>query len=372
MAPKLIIFAGAPLAKSLEWAEADLLSEFEPPIRKFAGLEPDFAADDEEIIPATHPPWRSLPLNRQLLTTGLTQSFDQHALFNGYSQNNTHGASFFISSQVHSLIEEPSQKLPSQHAIPDSAEQVLSQFYEESYARHKDILSSQIAPASNLDSFSSFTSDEFSDDTSSLSSLPGEAPYIPVSGHLSNIKDIPNAFYLDSIQPQTMTVNVIAGIISIPAPRGIRTKRGADVELVEILVGDETKSGFGINFWLPSQPASDMKSVLGGLRPQDVVLMRNVALSSFKGKVYGQSLRKEMTKVHLLYRNRADRSDLGGCYAARDLGSKERESAQIEKTKRVREWVVKFVGVGVTAGRKGKGKRVPFEAAKEVLPPDTQ
>jgi hypothetical protein len=166
-----------------------------------------------------------------------------------------------------------------------------------------------------------------------------------------------------------MTVNLIVGIISIPEPRHIKTRRGADVELIEVLVGDETKSGFGISFWLSSQSTGgDMRTALSGLRPQDIVLMRNVALSSFRDKVYGQSLRKEMTKVHLLYRNRVDKSDIEGFYRAGDLAPDvQRTHPQVEKTKRVREWVMKFVGLGASQ-RKGKA----FEVVKEALPPDTQ
>jgi hypothetical protein len=166
-----------------------------------------------------------------------------------------------------------------------------------------------------------------------------------------------------------MTANLIVGIVSVPPPRAIRTRRGADVELIEVLVGDETKSGFGINFWLSSfqsDMTSDLRKVLSGLRPQDVVLMRNVALNSFRGKVYGQSLRKGVTKVHLLYRSRVDKSDVGGCYSAADLAPGDIWPPQIQKTRTVREWVLRFVGAG--AGRT-KGR---VEAMKETLPPDTQ
>lgn len=142
------------------------------------------------------------------------------------------------------------------------------------------------------------------------------------------------------------------------------------MELIEVLVGDETKSGFAINFWLSSLQSAegDMRDVLSRLRPQDVVLVRNVALSSFRGKVYGQSLRKEMTKVHLLYRNRIDRTDVGGCYNAADLADGIIHP-QVEKTKNVREWVLRFVGAGPGPKAKAKGR---IEAVREVLPPDTQ
>lgn len=137
------------------------------------------------------------------------------------------------------------------------------------------------------------------------------------------------------------------------------------MNLIELIVGDESKTGFGINFWLSGQQKGETEKILDALRPQDVVLMRNVALSSFRGKVYGQSLRKDVTKVHLLYRKRVDRTDVGGCYSTAELDSEERENLQVEKTKRVREWVQKFVGGPV---KRGKGVEERF---REVLPPDS-
>jgi hypothetical protein len=378
MAPKLLLLVGAPEASSLDWEESGLLNDFNDPIARFAGLHARQA--NEETVPITpaltsasiaHPAWRSLPLERQHLATGLTQSFDRHHLHTGHShQNSAQGASFFLASQINSFVEGFSQAHPESHpSSHPSAEELLSHFYEESYARHEDIQSSQIAPASDVGT--SFTSDEPSFGSFDSHLRPfGAAKEVPVAGHSSNLRDLPNAAYLDSIHPQTMTVNLIVGIISIPEPRAIKTRRGAAVELIEVLVGDETRSGFGVNFWLPSSQAAqgDMRSILSGLRPRDVVLMRNVAMSSFRGNVYGQSLRKDMTKVHLLYRTRVDKSDVGGCYSAADLAMGDPVPPQVEKTRRVREWVLRFVGLGA-GQQKGNG---PAEVLKEVLPPDTQ
>ncbi|KAN0106457.1 hypothetical protein V8E51_009333 [Hyaloscypha variabilis] len=375
---QLVMFVGAPEASSLDWQESGLLNSFSTSIARFAGLDSHNTTPHRSpITPAlisestAHPSWRPLPLERQHLTTGLTQSFDRHHLFTGLSQETgSQGASFFVASQINSFMEElsqaPSESHNSSHA---STEELLSQFYEESYARHEDIQSSQIAPASDV--ATSYTSGELSSDSfdSPLRSF-GAAKDVPVAGHLSNLRDLPNAVYLNSIHPQTMTVNLIVGIISIPESRAIKTRRGAAVELIEVLVGDETRSGFGVNFWLSSSQSAhgDMRSVLSGLRPRDVVLMRNVALSSFRGKVYGQSLRRDMTKVHLLYRTRVDKTDVGGCYSAADLALGDPAPPQVEKTRRVREWVLKFVGMGA-GQQKGKG---PAEKPKEILPPDTQ
>ena len=370
MASGLVFYTGAPSTKSLDWDQDTLLDSFTDPIAQLVGL-----ATEPKLIPSSHPQWRSLPLDRQHLTTGLTppEDFYQHKIFTGYSQSHEAGeTSFFTTSQVESEFSQsqlPGASVPSTQA---SISQVLSQFYEESYARHEEVPSSQIAQAS--EGPSSFTSDEFSLNSASFESQcqpPGLKKEVPIAGHLTNLKDIPKAPYLGSIQPQTMTVNLIVGIISMPQPRAIKTRRGADVSLVEVLVGDETRSGFGVNFWLSSsQPTEgDMRTVLEGLRPQDVVLIRNVALNSFRGKVYGQSLRKEMTKVHLLYRNRVDKTDVRGLYRAADLVAKEGTHPQVDKTRRVREWVLKFVGLGIA---KTHGKKRAFELVNETLPPDTQ
>ncbi|TVY23339.1 hypothetical protein LHYA1_G007991 [Lachnellula hyalina] len=365
MAPRIIMFAGAPDLKSLERDEASLLTTFSPPFVRFFHLDgyesqvaASFAADATQAS-FEHPAWRSIPLERQHLPTGISQD---HAW--------QEGASFFSTSEIDSLMEELSQKqtYESFESSSQSVKQVLSQFYEESYARHQDVPSSQIAAVSQTNTSSSGGTSFSTTDMTFDSPANVVKKDVPVAGSLNNIKDTPNAVYLSSIHPQTMTVNLIVGIISLPEPRLIKTRRGPDVELIEALVGDETKAGFAVNFWLSSSEAVDggLRSPVQGLRPQDVVLMRNVALSSFRGKVYGQSLRKGMTKIHLLYRNRIDRTDVAGCYSAADLNSGELANLQVEKTKRVREWVMRFVGTGVM---QKKGKR---NALHESLPPDTQ
>jgi hypothetical protein len=366
MAPGVLIFTGAPLSAALNWEESGLLDTFCEPIARFAGLDRNNDGSGS-FVPATaettasfdSPFWRSIPLERQHLATGLSQ-------LHGYGKE-YEGAAFFAASDIDSFVEELFQQpFCGQASSLESVEQVLSQFYEQSYVIHEDIPSSHIA--ATAETSTSFYTNESSSYGTSVDSVRGKE--VPVAGHLTNLKDIPNARYLNSIYPQTMTVNLIIGIISIPPSRAIKTRRGADVELIEVLVGDETKSGFGVNIWLSSSARSaegDLRGVLDGLRPQDVVLIRNLALSSFRGKVYGQSLRNKMTKVHLLYRSRIDKTDVSGCYNTADLAG-ENSHPQVEKTRRVREWVVRFIGTGPGA-RKGKHRA---EAIKEVLPPDTQ
>lgn len=325
---------------------------------------PQHAITASDSTLSVQPAWRSIPLERQHLATG-------HSQIHGW-QGDYRGAEFFTAD---SFVQELSQQSfkGNQGSLTEPVHQALSQFYEQSYAVHEDIASSQLAPSSEIGSSISNTS--FSSGGSRLvsqtESLPGTKE-VPVAGHVSNLKEIPNAGYLTSIQPQTMTVNLIVGIISVPPTRTIKTRRGDTVELLEILAGDETRTGFGINFWLsPSQSeTADLAKVLGSLRPQDVVLIRNVALSSFRGKVFGQSLRKGLTKAHLLFRNRNDRSDLAGCYNAADLAPGVSSHPQTVKTSRVREWVLKFVGA--TYGGAGTQIKDQAKIMEEVLPPDTQ
>jgi hypothetical protein len=369
MMPKTLFFVGAPESKALNWEE-ELFDTFSEPFNRYIQASTptvDVLQSVRSTSPSQHglPQWRSLALEREHLTTGISQN---HAW-----QPEFQGASFFTTSDMGSFIEEITQgsSFEFQQSSVDSVDQILSQFYEESYARHAEIPSSQLRVASDSGgSFpsqantTSFNSEDAYEESQSMP--PGEAPK---SGPLNNLVEIPNARYLKSIHPQVMTVNLVVGIISVPTARLIRTKRGANVELIEALVGDETKAGFGINFWLSSSQAAEagLKESVESLRPQDVILIRNVALSSFRDKVYGQSLRKGMTKVHLLHRRRIDRKDIGGCYSTADLRRASASNPQLLKAKTVREWVLQFVG-----GRVGHSTRQQASCPPESLPPDTQ
>jgi hypothetical protein len=380
---KVLFLTGVPFSKSLEWNEDELS----------ASLQPCFAEDcpgSKQRSPSTEgaiPSWRALPLVQPHLPTGLTQSSVESWSFRGHSgeKNETSFLStsnLSCSSSSHGASQ--SQQSPSCQSI---REDNLSQYYEHSFALHEDIPSSQIlGPASTAGDESFLTEpEEFStayttnnhvetDDQMTRSKL--------ASGHLSDLKDIPNAAYLHSINPQTMTVNLVAGIISISQPRTIKTRRGGrSVELVEMLVGDDTRAGFGINIWLtPSYESNHSRSqedVLRRntlrLRPRDIVLVKQVALSSFKGNVYGQSLRRGMTTIDLLYRSVVDNIDRRGAFVSKDLEEESIGDLQILKLKRVRDWVIQFVGAG--AQWLGVDNRSKAQSRKirqlEALPNDT-
>ncbi|KAI9745511.1 MAG: hypothetical protein M1818_001045 [Claussenomyces sp. TS43310] len=392
MPSDILFLTGAPESSTLDWSNTSLLDGFSDPVARFTGTLQRELSLVHEFQPGEpgHPSWRYIDLVRHHLTTG-------HSQGHGYEYEYHGDAGFFATAYYSTSSGSCNAErygIDQRHPSGESAEEILSQFYEHSFAVHEDLASSQIhsrlstqgellsqsgAESRREDKMTSFTSgnpDPFLQDATISPKLS-----IPAGGHLSDLEDIPNASYLHKIQPQTMTVNLIVGIISISTPRSIRTRRGADVQIVELLVGDDTKSGFGVTFWLGQSPKPNrapnadarLPDVLSSLRPQDVVLIQNMALSTFREKVHGQSLRKERTRLHLLYRNRISRADSGGCYRLEDLQvarSKEREvHPQIKKTMRVREWVLEFVGAkAVRVTRDGNG----VEIAKETLPPDTQ
>jgi hypothetical protein len=313
MAGKVLILAGAPPSSSLDWDSANLLSSFQEPIARFVDQDAP-SAGGASAKPGEYAAWRSLPLERVHLPTG-------------FSQNYAGSGAVFFNVSFTSVDE---------HGGNDTtaSQQLLSQFYEHSLAMHDETHgSSFISTTTSSSSGATDTSEQ---------SQEREPMEPPGGGHLSDLEDVPDAAYLTKIHPRTMTVNLIVGIISIAAPRNVKTRWGSTKTLVEVLVGDETKSGFAVTFWLPSENVN--QSVLAGLRPQDIVLLQNVALNVFMAKVYGSSLRHNRTKVHLLFRRKLDATDVGGYYRPADVTSTRPVHPQLDKTRQVHQWVLHFVG----------------------------
>lgn len=166
--------------------------------------------------------------------------------------------------------------------------------------------------------------------------------------HLSDLEDVPSAKQVTSLQPQTITLNLIVGVLSVAQPRTVTTKWGTALSLIEVLVGDETAAGFAVTFWVPVDKVAESDAVK--LRRQDVVLMENVALHVFRGKVYGQSLRRGLTRLHLLWRGEG-----GGSYSTRSLTRAGGDNPQVGKVRVVRDWVLRFVGLDRTGRKRRRG-----------------
>lgn len=377
---RLIFLTGAPLSSSLQWNDEVLTAPMQECFLEGLKIEKLKAS----LLVQNEPVWRSLSLEQEYLHPGFTQMIGMNDL---RAEN---APATFLDTSHFSLNSGVLDRDPNHSSIPckSTDDDLLTQYYEHSFAVHQEIPDSRITEFDSLDE-TSFVS-AFDDTSTSFETSASDSVRKDVtskrlaSSLLSDLKCIPYAQHLRSIAPQTVTANLVVGIISISQPRQIRTRRGRrTVELVEMLVGDDTKAGFGINLWLPdSEPSkegesrvNDLRSVVARLRPRDIILARNIALDSFQGRVYGQSLRKNMTTLDLLYRNTVDSTDQAGAYTARDLKEGNTTISQLAKVRKVRQWVMEFVGAGTSpsgsrpaGGHDGGGGGHQLEA----LPQDTQ
>ena len=381
----VILLSGSPLSESLDWSERSLENSLLPAF--VDGPDANSAPESTDITPA----WRSLSLVAAHLPTGLTQASIEKSQFG--SSHGHAAASVSTGREAGFLIATDGAQWSQGSANTESTapqSQVLSQYYEQSFAAHEDLQSSQIVEAESVDEMSFLTTSGASSFESEISDFHSQKHLVDArlhSGHISELNEIPNAAHLNSIIPQTMTINIVVGIISISQPRKITTRKGARIiELIEMLVGDDTRAGFGINIWMPPAQAQYSKTSRVGkintlrdeilrLRPRDVILARRVALSSFRSNVYGQSLRQGLTTLDLLYRNVIDAEDARGAFKAREIDANVQGSGQLAKVKKVKDWVAQFVGSGsaTEASRRKKRTKIHIEKANlPSLPLDTQ
>ncbi|KAG6100533.1 hypothetical protein E4U30_004529 [Claviceps sp. LM220 group G6] len=321
MTPQILLFTGPPSPSSVVETRCTI-TEFEPPFLHLFDLPPPptTSASTSSTAPPFLAAWRSLALIRQPLHTGLTQC---HAA----SLSTFSNGAFFTTADVTGLDGDVSRDTA---ATATTSQDLLTQFCEYS------IMHTMPAP---LDSQSllDVTAESF---TTSILSDDG-AP-IAYPRHLSDLKDVPSAKKVTALQPQTISLNLIVGVLSVAQPRTVTTRWGTSLSLVEVLVGDDTATGFAVTFWVPQ--AEVAQSPVVALRRQDVVLLENVALHVFRNKVYGQSLRRGLTKLHLLWR-----ADGSGYYSSRSLRARG-ENPQREKTRIVKDWVIRFVGLDPQIG----------------------
>ncbi|KKY20934.1 hypothetical protein UCRPC4_g03941 [Phaeomoniella chlamydospora] len=359
-----ILLLGAPQQSALKWDESELLDR--------EGCKYMLEAGAEHKSTAWASEWRQLrPPDKDLKPSFLQSTGDIENLLHSFHGDD----SFFRTTDVSSVLVSQDARSEASSSLPatvESSEDVLSEFYDHSFAVLEEVPSSQIDAIGNAAA-------AVDPGLATPSSVPVvTAP--PRMGHLSDLEDIPNASYLQSIHPQTMTVNLVVVVMSLPTARivttGRRWGREQAAELVELLVGDETKAGFGITLWLSNTADGDeMRSKVRQLCLRDIVLFRNVALSTFRNRVHGQSLRRGITKIDLLYGPRMEvESGSKGAYSARDVHMQTAVTdPQLMKVRRVKDWMETFIGH--TYDRHEDACKHSNEASREarnlLLPPDT-
>ena len=342
-AEKIIFLTGAPDASALSWDEADLTASLLPCFEE----EID-ACHNDTTEPSssnfTAPAWRVLPLKRTHLHTGLTPTTPRNAL-QPWEPARPREEAAFLNAQCLSFISADPPASSGEHSSTQA--DLASEFLERSFAAYEDVPSSPVVNLAKASFTTATSSGSLATTDASLPSTDGVASTAPVTParpappavDRATLSTVPSARYLDSIIPQTVTVNLVVGVISIAPPRTIALRRGGTSELVEMTVGDESRAGFGVNLWLPPGP-SGLRTSVERLRPRDVLLMRNVALGTFRGTVYGQSLRKDVTRIEVMFREGSGKGEERGWFRARDLD----DGGQVASlVKRVREWVLAFV-----------------------------
>ncbi|CAK7265139.1 hypothetical protein SEPCBS119000_001360 [Sporothrix epigloea] len=304
----------------------------------------------------------------------------------------------------------------------DAAANASLAFLEHSLAVH-DALPSSV-PRLDLPSLpvsqGAFVVDEttlsFSQSVSICHSLPPLPATLPPWQPLLHLANVPSPAYLLSLAPQTVTVNVVVAVVSIGSPRIVESTRTKNsngcrnrppAELVELVVGDETSSGFSVTIWLDGAGTRQggtltTAAILRSLAPHDVILIRHLALHVFGTRVYGSSLRRDQTRLHVLHRGRLSRPQQidgpvgSALFSPSHLAAAASLDAQtvsslplgwqlLEKTARVRNWALrcvlvdnKLIGDGATgAGQEDIESREPeagvTSAPTWMLPPaDTQ
>lgn len=357
---KVKFFTGAPQSSTLNWREDQLLRSFVSAFQVFLGLTTEPASTQiPSLLSSPVADWRILPGE----------------------------ANLFYATPVHE--KEPREEYHS--PFRDNHHDFLSH----SFAVLNDLKSSQIAPNDDTldgEEVTFLTTNSFTTESpiseSGFTSFDSTAPrtqgkqLMTVSGPIASIKSLPSAAQLVALRPQTITRNLIVGIIAIAPAKTVTVRRGNyEMDIVEMTVGDETKAGFTISTWLSPETSNqslvvrDMRRALHRLKTGDVVVVERLALSVFRDQVFGQSLNWRTTKNVTRF-SVVDRDAIEQARAVSQ--SQAVASSIVDKVQRVRDWVDSFIGPSrkrqLEDDYVSRGRKVArtAEREEECLPPDTQ
>lgn len=290
--------------------------------------------------------WRILPLKRKHLHTGFSQYPDVHT----------------------PVIPEAGPSASMSYSSTSASSAAGDDDLSRSFAAH-NIPSSPVADP--LDLTVSFAT---TDTTTSFNSLvPLSPPPKIKTAALVNLGNLPTANYVGSIKLK-IRVSIIAGITHIFPQRTFTPKYSNTVRSKQTLVvGDETAVGFKIDLWLPPGPLSfagkTFMDTVELLRVGDVINVQNMVLGVWDNQVNGATVRKDQTRIELVYRTIFSDTKERRRWRAVDLDSASDDSRGVEKVKRVVGWTREFLGAG---DRLDKKMRKGYEEEETILPDDTQ
>jgi hypothetical protein len=208
---------------------------------------------------------------------------------------------------------------------------------------------------------------------------------VPPAIAVTPLGSLPSAQHLRSIYPQTPTPNFLCALMTTPERREVFVRKGGyRMDLWEIIVGDDTRSNFKVTLWLRppresnnEQPHAQVQllQTLESLQVGNILLLRNIALTSFRDAVYGQSLNTAITRA----RTSIDVLTKSGRMSVAQVGGL--PASVVEAFMRVKRWARSHVAGEAEHTRKRKrGSLGPANAAKQPLlssardddlPPDT-
>ncbi|KXL51355.1 hypothetical protein M433DRAFT_394644 [Acidomyces richmondensis BFW] len=322
----LVILAGAPRVHELSWDEDTLNMNLQNPIKRFLGEQEVTTSPQLSQLSTIDqlPRWRSVTFDLPELT--MQDDADEGV---------QHVARF--------LYYEDDTSLTNASATLASSDD-------------NTLLSSTSSIATT--SFNATTNTSFS--ASSASKLAMTlVPEFDLAKEVTDLKQIPNAEFIAGINPQTVTVNVLAAVILIAPVRTVKLRKrpGNEMDIVELLLGDETRAGFTVSFWLvpaesQQEPPDDLRETLKTLKLGDIVFIQHVALYVWKDCVYGQSLSRKFTR---------NSTSLDVVNNGLNL-----PTATRAKVDRIQGWKDNFLG-----SRSKRSKTLVSDGEYE-LPPDTQ
>ncbi|KAJ4295618.1 hypothetical protein N0V90_007631 [Kalmusia sp. IMI 367209] len=260
-------------------------------------------------------------------------------------------------------------------------------FVHQSLILHDTLLSSQIASEEVADrtvSSQSFLGTSFdSTGTDSFQHSDTSRPIlqVPTTLKLTTLGSLPDAAHLRSLYPQTPTPNLLCVLAAPPETREVFVKKGSyKMQLREIVVADDTRSGFKISFWQRPSNGSNSRNALDQalqcVKVGDILLLRNIALNPFRDDVYGQSLNPSITRV----RTSIELLMSGSVISTRQLGAL--PAPVLTAFTRLKKWANIHVASDLGSAKRRRratdgSSRSPKRTLRstdvhdETLPPDT-
>ncbi|KAI5372585.1 hypothetical protein J4E82_008688 [Alternaria postmessia] len=265
-----------------------------------------------------------------------------------------------------SFLPEDTTSLESKIAFEDPS-LATNSFLEQSLMFHDTLLSSKVLPDDMTDrtiSSSSFLTTSFGTTPSEFSSPSKVGEHtvniqVPPKMAITPLESLPSAQRLRAIYPQTPTPNFLCAVTATPEQKEVFVRKGGyKMKLWEIIVADDTRSNFKVTFWLrpPRESNNEQDHVqnlllqtLKGIKVGDILLLRNIALTSFGDNVFGQSLNPTIARA----RTSIDVLTKSGAGSSAQLGGLPAPVA--ETLKRVKKWAKMHIASDTAGSRKRKG-----------------